>query len=365
MTIEEQTKDILEGEEDSNDIYPNATVKISKEQFSIYDLKRQYDKRQKIIIAPIFQRNDVWNSKQKSELIESVLMGIPIPIMYFFEGKDGKRQVVDGRQRLTTFFSFIDGEFKLNNLKILKEQNGKRFEDLEPVYQSLIEDYQLLIYIIQPPTPEKVKFDIFDRVNRGGTQLNHQEMRNALYQGKSTELLNRLVKLDCFKQATGDAINSTRMKDKYVVLRFLSFYMLHENWLGEITYKSDIDDFLAKTMEFINKLSEDKIESLEHLFQTAMQNSYEILGENGFRFAKKGKYTKPIAMALFEIMAYFFSDREIGNLDKNLVKKEVELLKSEFKQSGTFLSRIDNLINVKYRFEKIKELRVSCKTLNT
>jgi len=358
------TLDMLEGEDGLDDIYPDATVKISKEQFSIYDLKRQYDKRQNIIIEPNFQRNDVWKSKQKSELIESVLMGIPIPIMYFFEGKDGKRQVVDGRQRLNTFFSFIDGGFKLNNLKILKEQNGKRFDDLEPIYQGLIEDYQLLIYIIQPPTPEKVKFDIFDRVNRGGTQLNHQEMRNALYQGKATELLNRLVKLDCFKQATG-AINSTRMKDKYIVLRFLSFYMLYENWLGEITYKSDIDDFLAKTMKFINKLSEDKIENLEHLFQTAMQNSYEIFGENGFRFAKTGKSTKPIAMALFEIMAYFFSDREIGNLDKDLLKKEVELLKSEFEQSGTCLSGIDSSTNVKYRFEKIKELRGSCKILNT
>jgi len=350
------TLDMLEGEDGSDNIYPDATVKISKEQFSIYDLKRQYDKRQKIIIAPIFQRNDVWNSLQKSELIESVLMGIPIPIMYFFEGKDGKRQVVDGRQRLTTFFSFIDGEFKLNNLKILKEQNGKRFNDLEPVYQGLIEDYQLLIYIIQPPTSEKVKFDIFDRVNRGGTQLNHQEMRNALYQGNSTKLLNKLVELDCFKKATDNAINSTRMKDKYIVLRFLSFYMLYENGLGEITYKSDIDDFLAKTMVFINKLSEDKIESLEVLFQRAMQNSYEILGKNGFRFAKTDK-TKPIAMALFEIMAYFFSDKEIGKLDKDLVKTEVELLKSEFEQSGTFLSRIDNSNNVKYRFEKIKELR--------
>jgi hypothetical protein len=355
--IEEQTKDMLEGEEDLDDIYPDATVKISKEQFSIYDLKRQYDKRNNIIIEPNFQRNDVWNTKQKSELIESVLMGIPIPIMYLFEGKDGKRQVVDGRQRLSTFFSFIDGGFKLNNLKILKKQNAKRFEDLEPLLQAMIEDYQLLVYVIQPPTPEKVKFDIFDRVNRGGTKLNHQEMRNALYQGKATKLLDNLVEFDYFKQATGDGINNKRMKDKYIVLRFLSFYMLYENWLDKIEYKSDIDEFLAKTMKFINKLNDDKIKILEHIFQTAMQNSYDILGENGFRFAKTGNSTKPITMALFEIMAYLFSDKDIENLDKDLVKKEVEHLKLEFDQSGTFLSRIDSSTNVAYRFTKIKELR--------
>jgi len=354
--IEEQTKDILEGE-DGNDIYPDATVKISKEQFSIYDLKRQYDKRQNIIIDPDFQRNDVWNTKQKSELIESVLMGIPIPIMYFFEAKDGKRQVVDGRQRLNTFFSFIDGKFKLNNLKILKEQNGKCFEDLEPLHQGMVEDYQLFVYVIQPPTSEKVKFDIFDRVNRGGTKLSHQEMRNALYQGKATKLLDHLVEFDCFKQATGNGINNKRMKDKYIVLRFLSFYMLYENWLDNIEYKSDIDDFLAKTMNFLNTLNDDRIEILEAIFQTAMQNSYNILGENGFRFAKTAKATKPITMALFEIMAYLFSDKDIGNLDKDLVKKEVEHLKYEFEQSGTFLSRIDSSTNVAYRFNKMKELR--------
>ncbi|WP_069470649.1 DUF262 domain-containing protein [Candidatus Marithrix sp. Canyon 246] len=347
-----------EDEEDLDDIYPDARVKISKEQFSIYDLKRQYDKRQKIIIAPNFQRKDVWKPKQKSELIESVLMGIPIPIMYFFEDKDGKRQVVDGRQRLTTFFSFIDGGFKLNNLKILKEQNGKGFKDLELVHQAMIEDYQLFIYVIQPPTPENVKFEIFDRVNRGGTQLKPQEMRNALYQGKATKLLDRLVKFDCFKQATNNGIKDERMKDKHFVLRFLSFYMLYENWLDNIEYKSDIDDFLAKAMEFLNKSNDDIIEKIEHIFKTAMLNSYKIIGENGFRFGtKEGKATKRITMALFEIIAYLFSNKDIGNLDKDLVKKEVEHLKSEFEQSGTFLSRIDSSTNVAYRFNKIKELR--------
>ncbi|MFK5970035.1 MAG: DUF262 domain-containing protein [Candidatus Marithrix sp.] len=199
-----EQQDELEGEDSSGGIYPNATIRISKEQFSVYDLKRQYDKYETILMETDFQRKNVWYSKQKHELIESILMGIPIPMMYFFEDKDGNRQVVDGKQRLTAIFDFLDGKFRLNNLKILHEQNGKSFEDLELVLQSTIEKYQLSIYVIQPPTPEKIKFDIFDRVNRGGTILNHQEMRNALYQGKATDLLNRLVELDCFKKATNN-----------------------------------------------------------------------------------------------------------------------------------------------------------------
>lgn len=351
MMTEEQDK--LEGEENSGGIYPNATVKISKEQFSVYELQRQYEKYASIIIEPDFQRGNVWEPQQKSELIESILMGIPIPMMYFFEDKEGKRQVVDGRQRLMTVFDFLNNQFALKNLKILPEQNGKYFKDLAPILQSTVERCQLFIYVIQPPTPERIKFDIFDRVNRGGTSLNEQEMRNALYQGKATELLNRLVNTTCFQQATGYSINSKRMKDKYVVLRFLSFYMLHQKWLDKIEYKSDIDDFLAKTMKFINALSDEKIAQLENLFITAMTNSYEILGENGFRFTKTDKL-RPINMALFEVMAYFFSQVKLAEMDPDLLQKEVESLKQEWDADGTF-NQMDKSA-VTHRFNKVKAL---------
>jgi hypothetical protein len=347
----------LEGEDSQNNIYPDATIKISKEQYSVFDLKRQYETRKSVILDPDFQRNLVWDNKQKSELIESVLMGVPIPIMYFFEGIDGKKQVVDGRQRIDALFSYINGKFKLNKLNILKEQNFKYFNDLEPIFQSLIEDYQLFIYLIQPPTPEKIKFDIFDRVNRGGTKLNHQEMRNALYHGKATNLLNDLTRLECFKQATGGTVSNKRMKDKYIILRFLSFYMLYENWFDNIEYKSDIDDFLAKIMRFINNLSDKKIELLENIFKISMQNAHRVLGENGFRFAKKSKTTRPINMALFEVMAYFFTNKNFINLNKQLIYDEVEILKIEFDESGTFLSNMDSSTNVTYRFDKVKSLR--------
>ncbi len=354
---EPQDEDELEGEESSGGIYPNTIVKISKEQRSIYDLKREHEKYNTIIIDPIFQRVNVWNSEQKQELIESILMGIPIPIMYFFEDKEGKRQVVDGRQRLTTVFEFMNNKFALKNLKILQEQNGKKFDDLEPILQGKVERFVFLIYVIQPPTPEKIKFDIFDRINRGGTRLNNQEMRNGLYQGKATELLNKLVKLECFKQATDNGISSTRMKDKYVVLRFLSFYMLYDSWLDNIEYKSDIDDFLAKTMEFINTLNDDKIEELVDVFRIAMQNSYAVLGENGFRFEAKTKSIRPINMALFEVMVYLFTNIKYTN--KNLLKQEIENLKQEFDDGGTFLSNMDSSTNVGYRFNKVIELRES------
>jgi hypothetical protein len=82
--------------------------------------------------------------------------------------------------------------------------------------------------MIQPPTPERVKYDIFDRVNRGGTRLNNQEMRNALYGGKVTKLLKELSESDAFLKATERGVSSTRMKDQYIILRTLAFLL----WLN-------------------------------------------------------------------------------------------------------------------------------------
>ena len=106
-----------EKEQDENtDNYPNLSIKIEQAQYSIFELKRKYDK-DRICIDPDFQRNLVWTNKQKSELIESVIMQIPLPLIYLAENEDGKLVVVDGRQRLTTFFQFLDNEFRLKDLK--------------------------------------------------------------------------------------------------------------------------------------------------------------------------------------------------------------------------------------------------------
>jgi hypothetical protein len=103
-------------------------------------------------------------------LIESILIGIAIPIIYLFEDEQGFKQVVDGRQRLSCIFDFLNNKFKLNELNLLTDINDKLFKQLTPQFQAKIEDYQFLAYTIEYPTPEKVKFDIFDRVNRGATK---------------------------------------------------------------------------------------------------------------------------------------------------------------------------------------------------
>lgn len=341
-------------------VYP-AKVKITRDQFSLFQLKRKADPgRQEIIIDPDFQRLFVWDLKDKSELIESILMGIPLPVLYFFEQNDGKLQVVDGRQRLTAVFQYMDDEFALSELKILPDEKGKKFSDLSPMMQGIIEDFQMTVYKIQPPTPEDVKFDIFDRVNRGGKKLNHQEMRNALHQGKSTQLLRRLSESKEFLLATGESIKPERMKDRYVILRSLAFFMYFKKWdeFKKIEYKSDIDDFLAKTMDLINELPDDKITILENLFTKAMKSCFDTLGEDAFRFSKgDGEKKLPINMALFEILAFFFSDSDIDyKTKKDDIKTAVNAKKIELYNSD-FSKQVDSSTRVNERFGAIIDLQ--------
>lgn len=354
-----------EKEQDENtDNYPNLSIKIEQAQYSIFELKRKYDK-DRICIDPDFQRNLVWTNKQKSELIESVIMQIPLPLIYLAENEDGKLVVVDGRQRLTTFFQFLDNEFRLKDLKILPQINGMNFNELEEShlysrYVTIIEDTQLVVQIIKYPTKDRVRFDIFDRVNRGGTPLNKQEMRNALYQGNATKLLDELSKMKSFKDATGGAISPKHMKDKYVILRALCFYLL---WRGNILdknkkrmeYRSDMEELLGAGMNLFNKMDLDSIFLLKQLFDRTMTRAYQCLGKDGFRIPSNGKIRRPISMTLFETLFYYFTcfdKTSVSNLE--MKKGVVELLQDE-EYLRSLQHSVDSSVNVKKRFGKVKE----------
>ena len=353
----EETLDVEQNE--LKKIYP-ADVKVSRDIFSVFELKRKYEERETVKLDPDFQREDVWSKKQQSELVESILMGIPLPVMYFSEDKFGNLLVIDGRQRLTALFKFLNNEFAITSSPILTHLKGKKFKDLDKKEQIKLEDYQLIVYIIKPQTPDRIKFDIFDRVNRGGTQLNKQEMRNALYQGKSTKLLSKLSQSDEFKRATGNAINPKRMKDRYLILRFLAFYLYYENKLIDIhgkkvEYKSDIDDFLGKTMDILNNSNDEMLNSLKDIFYKAMRNSFEILGKDAFRIPSSDR-KRPINMALFESLSYFMSFDIISKVEKEIIRKKIDSMFNDNSFREFLINKIDSSKGVEIRFNKMREL---------
>ncbi|MBO4976669.1 MAG: DUF262 domain-containing protein [Lachnospiraceae bacterium] len=352
-------------------IYPMKSIKVERGFYTAYELKRKYDKVPSLVVLDSdFQRESVWKLQQKRELIESVLMGLPLPIFYFNEDKTGRLIVIDGRQRLSAIFEFLNNGFSLDNLKILDEFNKKKFKDLDPIYQSKIEDYQIMAHVIQPMTPDRVKFDIFDRVNRAGTQLNKQEIRNALYQGKSTALLNTLSKTEVFNEATEHYfLKDTRMKNRYLLLRFIAFYLYYNQKLynnnirsGELyQYSGDIDELLGLTMDYLNTASDCEIDNIKACTMNALEQIIYYLGKNAFRLIdvnQDGTVKRyPININIFETFMYAmtllpYRKHEI----RDDLRQAIGTLKNDPGFRDSLNNHRDSDIKVKYRYDKIMEL---------
>ena len=148
-----------------------------------------------LVLQPEYQRKYVATVNIASRLIESVLMDVPIPVIYLAEEKDGSYSVIDGQQRLTSFISFINGKFpngetfKLSGLKVYKELNKKSFSELDKEYQSKIRTTTLHTIVIKKESNEDVKFEIFERLNTGSIKLNEDEYKL----GEFTDLLQSKV----------------------------------------------------------------------------------------------------------------------------------------------------------------------------
>lgn len=320
------------------EIYPTKNIRIEKASFSVFELKRKIDEvNGKTKLNSSFQRNDVWNERQQIELIESVLIGLPLPLFYFSKDPYGKLIVVDGRQRLTAFFKFMDDGFRLKNLRYLTKQYECFFSQLDSLTQSKIEDYQLQVNLILPPTPERVQYDIFERVNRAGTPLNKQEIRNALYQGRSTEFLNSLAASDLFADVTDQVFKKDkRMKAQYIVLRLVAFYCLRRGILSFSQYKDEkktsADDFFAYMMRYLNDCDEGIIVDIKNKVNIGFENFLKFCQPADLRI----KNDSPINMNLFEIVISVMM-----RCGPNVSKKNVTGNMSVLKSNADFIKNLE------------------------
>ncbi len=337
-------------------------VSVTKKDFSVYELSRRYEKK-KLIVEVGFQRREVWKMKQKNELVESVLMGLPLPVIYLKQQEDASYVVVDGKQRLSALFSYMRGDFALTGLKILTELNGKKFDQLEDnlsIYQSQLEDYQLSAHVILPPTPDEILFDIFDRVNRGGTQLNKMEIRNAIYNGRGLDTLIAITKTGEFESATRILYRKDiRMKGLYLLTRSAAFNLHYSGKMaGKDGYKfrGDMDDLQGRALRYLNALSENALTDYKNETVKDLRRIYEVLGPNAFR--KEFDESKPINMNMFETLMYFMMkvrEREFLFTGEELKNKILDKLKEE-EYAQNIGARKDSLEKMNARFAVMDDL---------
>ncbi len=318
----------LEEEVDSIEVAPDSrkiyTELGDPEVESLYNKS----KRGRLIVQPDFQRQFVWDTTKASRLIESALLAIPIPVVYISQGQDNLEYVIDGQQRLTSFFSFIDGtfpdgaDFRLTGLKVFRELNGMKYRDLAVDCQDVIRYFKIRTITFKKDSDQGLKFEIFERLNTGSVQLNDQELRNCIYRGSFNVLLRELSTDPDFTFLLGLKRPDKRMKDIELVLRFSAFY--HATYLN---YKPPMKNFLNGEAERFRSISRDEAEQLRTAFKNTCQTIRSMLGKNAFKRFYRGTdknqagYWEPkrFNASLYDILMY-----TLAREDKNVVYQNLD-----------------------------------------
>lgn len=309
-----------------------SDIDIDNKEITVFSVLERIKNRE-ITLTPDYQRHDgLWKRRNQSQLIESMLLGIPLPVFYFaidkdFEDELGLKrqrwQVVDGLQRLCAIRNFMLGEpallgpsgktavktrvMRLEGMEYLKSLDGKSYEELPDSLKRTLLEVNLKANIIRKNTPRAVKLNIFRRLNSGGMPLSMQEIRHAMHSPGAAPVLREMAECEIFKTATQNKVYAKRMGDCEYVNRFLAFYLL-----GVDKYEG-MDAFLDASLDLVDKWNtpgkeEDlrRVNDIKESFCQALEAIWAVLGKNSFvrlepMRAKIKKTSSRINKALFEV----------------------------------------------------------------
>jgi hypothetical protein len=264
-----------------------AALQIQKADFTVSAIIDKID-RGKVNLRPSYQREYVWTVRTASKLLESLMLNIPIPTMFFHEIRNGALEVVDGKQRLTSVWSFVTGAFpdgtpfKLKGLDVFAEHNDKGFDELPAELRERILDFPLNVHTIGRQSQPEFVFEVFERLNMGATQLNEQELRNCIYQGTYTDLLLDLASDEHLLRVYRSKTPHLRMKDRELILRFFAMQRTTPEGMT-----SPVKAWLNEEMRENKDMTPQEAGELKELFEETIKMVWEVFGESAFRPVKR------------------------------------------------------------------------------
>lgn len=235
-----------------------------------------------IDVSPSYQRRERWSPQKQSNLIESFLLNVPVPPIYLAEDSPGRYSVVDGKQRITSIYRFIQDDLTLNGLEEFEEIEDQKFSDLPQDMQNSLEirPYLRVITLLRQSDPV-LKFEVFTRLNRGGEIMAPQELRNVAYRGSLNDLIYELAENEFLRQQLKVRSNKSPayqlMEDAEFVLRFLT---LRESWTkfsGD--YRTEMDQFMRERQN----ATEDKLKEYSRVFNRAIRICEQIWHSEAFK----------------------------------------------------------------------------------
>lgn len=262
-----------------------------------------------VIEIPGFQRNYIWDIKRASKLIESFIIGLPVPQIFLYEKAKNKFLVIDGQQRLMTIYYFFNGRFPkmgkraelrkifIEYKKIPKEflDNNEYFDDFKlslpklpgqekntldtKNYSSLLEEHKqafnlrtirsIIIKQLHPEDGDSSIYEIFNRLNTGGVNLQPQEIRTSLYHSSFYDCLEKMNNLPQWRNVYGKRVHP-HMKDVEIILRGFAFLVNYEK------YKSSLGRFLNEFSEDAMLYNDKKVKYLTNLFTSFLDKTKKL-----------------------------------------------------------------------------------------
>ncbi|WP_205068273.1 DUF262 domain-containing protein [Photobacterium phosphoreum] len=337
------------------------TVDFDTKEFTIEHLVHKYvdgiDKDENDIYVPEYQREFVWDDIRQSILIESIVLGLPIPVIFLAEDSEGRLEIVDGSQRIRTIVAFIEDKLTLKGLGKLKHMNDVKFSFLPKARQRKIVNTSIRTIVLSETATEQVKNDLFERINKGSDLLRNMEKRKGIYSGGFTdfiysytannkELLNKIAPLS--KTVT------KRQEHEELVLRFFALvdaFPEYKNYSSGII--TMLDEYMAnKNKNFTSQELNSKKNQLDRVLNFVNDNFI-----NGF--CKKPN--QGVSRMFFEALSVgvakaLHEKEELTPLKK--VNPSLWLRNDEFKTliSGKYRSHSPDKIKQRINFVKNKVL---------
>lgn len=340
--IEKSAKQISEKKQD---------IKYDTRDYVINYLIQEYA-NDNFYIPLEYQRNFIWGEKQKCNFIESILMGLPIPFMFFSDTEDGRIEIVDGAQRTRTLIEFAENDLCLSDLSVLTESNGFYFRDLDPAIQRRFLNTNIRVVFLEEGTTEQVRQEIFKRINTGGVQATPAETRRGSYEGKFKKFLEQCTKDALFNQlAPRTKLTEDRYEGFELVSRFFAYFEGYHNNFSD--YTGSVTDYIDDYIERKNlecEANPQLISEYECRFKSMLEYAQGLLGVQGFRKLPTSKSTP---RARFEALAVGIALALEKN--KDLVVGNTEWLTSEEFIKHTRSDAANNKTRLFGRINYVKE----------
>lgn len=318
----------------------------------IFNLMTQRDP--KIILEVPFQRKYIWPEEKASQLIESILLNVPIPPIYLAEEENGKWLVIDGLQRLNAILKFFQNEYPLKKLELITEMEDKKYKDLPNKLADILRDGMLRINIIKNESHPEIKYDIFMRLNKGSVSLNNQELRNCLYRGTLNNTIKELTYNTNFLGILGVSDPHDRFLDAEFVLRYIAFsenVKFDHNEFSINGYGGSLKTFLNNYMENNRNISEEKCVAMKNKFVQTINKVLEVFNKNE-AFREPG--SKLINKALADCIMIVFEkyDTKILSQNKDAIIKALRTILSVDKFKSSISQKTSDTKNLKYRINE-------------